>query len=474
MLCVTAATSDPEQLIKELENASQKLQERNINHLIEFRLDAVEAITDSLKQYISRNANRAIVCMRPQRAGGFYQGEESSRIAILEEVIGIKPSWVDIEADAMHQLRNTTIQRIVSIHDFVGNFELFSKSMRSLDNMGLCAIKGAVAVSDSAQNRDLLTLATSLKTQHVIIGMGEAGLITRARYRHFKSLWTYVAASENLETAGGQPTLLRALELGLPSSSDHGFIALVGDDRISHSKGKTVYNRIFRQKLLPWSYISLPTLHPLETITLARELGAIGASVTIPYKEVLAQNFACDEKASIGATNTLMFRPGGATLASNTDIEGFKIPLLRAAVKKKSTCLILGAGGAARAAVEACKQLGIKPIISARNLDKAKSGFPSISVEPWERRAHIHAEVLINTTPLCGTCEDLWPNSMPINKKIVFDCAVSSDTSFLITKGKEEGSITINSVDMWVVQGVLQMHAILGIAFEESELREQL
>jgi shikimate dehydrogenase len=277
-----------------------------------------------------------------------------------------------------------------------------------------------------------------------------------------------------MATAPGQPTLARALELGLPNSADCAFIGLIGDERIRHSKGTFVYNRLFRQKLLPWSYIPLPTIHPLETIALAKKLGAIGASATIPHKEVLAHNFPCDKKAAIGATNTLKFLPSGNILASNTDIAGFAIPLIRAEAKRRWTCLILGAGGAARAAVEACHQLGLKPIIAARDVEKALRIFQNISVVPWESRTKINSEILINTTPLCGSNLDLWPDSKPINKCIVFDCAVSPEVSQLITKAKQEGAITINSTDMWIVQGIRQMHLILGIAFEESELREQL
>jgi 3-dehydroquinate dehydratase/shikimate dehydrogenase len=474
MLCVTASAKTSVELLRVLKEAAKQLEDRRVNFLLEFRLDPLDHISDDLKSFIAQQAHRAIICLRSKNSGGYYEGNESERIEILNSLLVINPAWVDLEADTdFEKLKCGATKRIVSVHQFSGTLETFSDTIRALDRKDFEAIKGAMNLNDAAENQTLLELAQALKTPHVIIGMGEAGLASRLRYRHFGSLWTYVSASETTGTAAGQPTLKRALEFGLPQSADHGFIALLGDERIRNSKGPFVYNRLFRKKNLPWSYIPMPTLEPQKTLELAKKLGAIGASVTIPHKETLAHNLPCDSKAKIGATNTIAIRPDSSVLASNTDIEGFSIPLARARVSKNWRCLVLGAGGAAQAAVEACRQLQIIPIVAARNIEKTAQKYPGIQIIPWEKRNSVEAEILINTTPLGGQDSAVWPTNIPLNKILVFDCAISPQESLLLKHAREEGAQTISPLEMWAVQGVRQMHTILGIAFEEEELIEE-
>jgi 3-dehydroquinate dehydratase/shikimate dehydrogenase len=471
MLCITASANTSAELLQLLKTASKQLEDGRENYLLEFRLDSVDHISVDLRAYIAQQAHRAIICLRSKNAGGSFDRSEQERIEILNSLLILKPAWVDLEVDTdFEKLTHGNTKRIVSVHRFSGTLEAFSDAIRGLDQKGFDAIKGAMLLTDTAENQTLLELAQSLKTPHVVIGMGEAGLVSRLRYRHFGSLWTYASASETTATAAGQPSLKRALEFGLPRSADHSFIALLGDERIRYSKGPYVYNRLFRKKNLPWSYIPMPTNSPKKTLELAQKLGAIGASVTIPHKETLAHEIPCDNKAKIGATNTIAIRPNSTMLASNTDIEGFSVPLTRARVSKNWKCLILGAGGAAQAAVEACRQLELIPIIAARNMEKSMEKHKNILVIPWEKRTDVEAEVLINTTPLGGQDPSVWPTNHPLNKILVFDCAVSPEESLLLKRAREEGARSISPLEMWAVQGVRQMHTILGIAFEEEDL----
>ena len=89
--------------------------------------------------------------------------------------------------------------------------------------------------------------------------------------------------------------------------------------------------------------------------------GFVGANVTIPHKERVLALTKPDARASaIGAANTLWFADG-ELCATNTDIEGFLSNLDAAAPgwDQAEEVLVLGAGGAARAAVFGLLERGI-------------------------------------------------------------------------------------------------------------------
>jgi len=102
--------------------------------------------------------------------------------------------------------------------------------------------------------------------------------------------------------------------------------------------------------------------------------GAIaGANVTVPWKQV-ALSFAdrADATASeVGAANVLVRDPAGGVVAHNADV-GALAEELGALVAAPDVTLILGAGGAALAAVAAARRLGTRRVlVSARRFDAA-------------------------------------------------------------------------------------------------------
>ena len=92
--------------------------------------------------------------------------------------------------------------------------------------------------------------------------------------------------------------------------------------------------------------------------------GFRGVSVTIPHKEAafeLADRLSPHANA-IGAVNTLVFEPGGECFGDNTDAPGF-IASLPSPPTERSTALVLGAGGVARAVVWALRDRGVDGLI---------------------------------------------------------------------------------------------------------------
>ncbi|MGL4722441.1 MAG: shikimate dehydrogenase family protein [Desulfovibrionaceae bacterium] len=141
-----------------------------------------------------------------------------------------------------------------------------------------------------------------------------------------------------------------------------------------------------------------PFLHTMRNSTIK------GLSVTLPYKEYILP--LLDSLSPIahaaGAVNTVI-ENNGTLMGDNTDIFGI-LAALSSYTDTTKTALILGTGGAARAAVIALKQKKIQSIvISGRTLEKACSFAKDFSISYIEN-IHIHSlknvALIINTTPL--------------------------------------------------------------------------
>ena len=91
-----------------------------------------------------------------------------------------------------------------------------------------------------------------------------------------------------------------------------------------------------------------------ETVAELRGEDILGANVTIPHKERVAQlmDRQTDEAHATGAVNTLT-REGKKLVGHNTDVAGFKVALDRLVGRQKMPrqAVVLGAGGGARAVV---------------------------------------------------------------------------------------------------------------------------
>jgi shikimate dehydrogenase len=128
---------------------------------------------------------------------------------------------------------------------------------------------------------------------------------------------------------------------------------------VAHSRSPAMFAPALRELGLDWRYVHLP-LPPERFDATVRALprsGYRGINVTIPHKRAahdLADELTPAARA-IGAVNTLTFGDG-AIAGDNTDAGGF-LDALDADVAGWR-CLVLGAGGSARAVVWALREAG--------------------------------------------------------------------------------------------------------------------
>lgn len=162
--------------------------------------------------------------------------------------------------------------------------------------------------------------------------------------------------------------------------------ALIGDS-ISHSMSprlfKAAYNHSAKignsSEEFSYTLLDYPTLK--EAMSIFFDKGYYGANITSPYKEeVLSYCTELDATAmQTGAVNLIMKQKDGIK-GYNTDCEGVYGPLKRRSIKPCKT-IVLGVGGAARAALYTLKEAGFTVTILNRTPEKAAKLAKEYSTE---------------------------------------------------------------------------------------------
>ncbi len=180
---------------------------------------------------------------------------------------------------------------------------------------------------------------------------------------------------------------------------------------VEHSKSPRLHRFWLARHGIDGAYVHLPAPPEAfaDTVRRLAAEGWRGANVTIPHKEaaLALADEATDRARAIGAANTLVF-DGGRIRADNTDAFGFAENLEAAGgFPAERPALVLGAGGAARAVIQALIDAGVPEIrLTNRTRDRAEAladAFgPRVRVVDWDTRndAVSGAGLIVNTTSL--------------------------------------------------------------------------
>lgn len=185
-------------------------------------------------------------------------------------------------------------------------------------------------------------------------------------------------------------------------------LAVLGDP-VGHSLSPRLHTAALKARDIDARYeaIRVPRAELASSLEAASRAGVRGLNLTLPLKQDALGLVArrTEECTRIGAANTLVLRRG-EWMAHNTDARGLAMALERelgsTMGQQLRRCLIVGAGGAARAAAHALQALGAGRVeISARDLSRAEwaANFGAESVAP--DAVDLPAlSLIINCTPL--------------------------------------------------------------------------
>ena len=252
---------------------------------------------------------------------------------------------------------------------------------------------------------------------------------------------------------------------------------------LGHTMSPTLHNWGFGELGLDALYEAWP-LEPNDLpafIDRVRKTPIEGLSVTIPHKQAIMPLLdAVSERArKVGAVNTLYWA-GGKLCGENTDVIGVVAPL-RSLDPLPRSAVVLGAGGAARAAVAGFLELGIPRVaVSNRTLAKAEALAADFNVEcvAWEARMDAPWEMICNTTPLgmAGSLADAspWDADRFAPGCVAYDIVYNPlETRFLAEAGAA-GRRTVSGLEMFLHQGLAQFRLWTGLDMDEAGARRLL
>lgn len=249
---------------------------------------------------------------------------------------------------------------------------------------------------------------------------------------------------------------------------------------VEHSRSPAMQNAAFQARGLSANYVCFP-VHPDDVADAVRGLKALGvrgANVTVPHKEAVIRwlDDVTPEARAIGAVNTIV-REVDRLIGHNTDAGGLTRALDEADVALDAArVVVLGAGGAARAAVVGLALRGARSVVvAARRKDKAEELLESLApacrgcellASDFERdslAAHFRDTTLVvqstsatlsNAPDAPGFAAHLALNALP-REAVVMDLVYKPRETTVLAQARELGLRTVDGLGMLLHQGAL-------------------
>ncbi|NEO36218.1 MAG: shikimate dehydrogenase [Moorea sp. SIOASIH] len=260
-------------------------------------------------------------------------------------------------------------------------------------------------------------------------------------------------------------------------------LGVIGDP-VEHSLSPLMHNQAIASLDVDYVYLPLPVKSAdlKNAIAGFEAIGLVGFNITIPHKQSIIPLLSeiSTVAQGVGAVNTV-YRTDIGWIGTNTDIEGFITPLQGYNRDwTQTTVVILGCGGAARAVVVGCAELGCSEIhVLGRNQEKLGQFKQSwinsdlaitIHTHPWEQLPELlaQANLLVNATPVGmypkveqSPVDDLAMARLPENA-IAYDLIYTPNPTQFLRQAKEQGAIAIDGLEMLVQQGAAAFKIWLG------------
>ena len=347
----------------------------------------------------------------------------------------------------------TVQRRIRSFHDFERT-PSSDEIIRMLSEGDQYISKGAFRASSFTDLYSILDASRRLDRRHVLLGMGEIGEVTRIRQRILGNEFTFGYAGTS--TAPGQFSADEMEELG----DDCMIVGLTGHP-LSHSRSPAMQNAAMREAGINGRYLVFdsPDLEHVRDVVIGYDIR--GLNVTIPYKQDIMQHLdrisAAAEEA--GAVNTIV-NDGGRLTGDNTDIIGIEYALLNTPLKDRKA-LILGSGGAARAAAYTLTNSGCRTSVAGRNKGTVSQLSRDFGLEVCNGSVE-GFDLIVNCTPI-GLVDGEYPADISVltEGQTVFDMVYGKETP-IISMAKSKGCKLADGRDMLVGQGAASFKLWFG------------
>lgn len=271
---------------------------------------------------------------------------------------------------------------------------------------------------------------------------------------------------------------------------------------IEHSLSPVMHNAALSHLGLDIVYLAFPVKPEDLNVAISgfAAVGLLGFSITIPHKqEILPLLSEVSPVAiAVGAVNTV-YRTANGWGGTNTDVRGFLAPLRSLSLKtgnkhdwSQKVAVILGSGGAARAVVAGCAELGCAEIHVVGRSEQKLTEFQqswvnsplavNLLTHTWEELPMLisKADLLVNATPI-----GMYPrgDESPVNvsamdkmpeSAIAYDLIYTPNPTQFLKQAQERGAIAIDGLEMLVQQGAAALEIWLQQPIPVDVMRQSL
>ena len=255
---------------------------------------------------------------------------------------------------------------------------------------------------------------------------------------------------------------------------------------VRHSRSPTMHNAAFKALNLDAVYVPFPVQPErlAQAVEGARALGTAGLNITLPHKSAimaLLDEVESDARA-IGAVNTVL-REGDQLIGTNTDAGGLTRSLREAGLSLEGCrVVVLGAGGAARAAVVGLASAGAERItVLARQRSRATQLVDSLASHAGQARLAARdmadgaralfedSDLLVQATsatlgggPAAAAFADALPLAALPQDAAVVDLVYQPRLTAVLSHAAARGLKTVDGLGMLLHQGALAFERWTG------------
>src|SRR5215471_18321066 len=481
-VCVAVIGSDAAEMIEKAESLVRG------NTFLEFRLDYLSQPASGLpkvKQFLEYYPHvAAVATCRRAPSGGRFRGSVAAQLDVLGKAAAAGCQLVDVELQTALKCREEQLQRlrtraalILSYHDFHRTRKLEDTlvKMTAFPSDFYKIVSTATTLYDNVLMMKFLELRND---RHSLVGlcMGEQGIISRVLAVRAGSTFTFAAVSEEQRTAPGQITAqeLRSTYRIEQVDAATRVYGLAGDP-VAHSLSPAIMNAALRRENVNGVYLSLHAKTLKDLLACVRDIPIHGLSITMPYKQAILEHLDNTDShtAKIGACNTVVRAQDGKLYGFNTDTSGVVRPLEQRLPLQGARVLVLGAGGAARAAVFGLKERGAEVFILNRTPAPAQKLARQAKARTIKRPElrKLAFDVIVNATPVgMGSSKESPLSHDEIKARYLLEMIYDPPETRLVQLARTRGVDVIPGIEMLVQQAARQFEIWTGKPAPSGEM----
>ena len=450
------------------------------NPFLEFRLDYLKqplAALSKIHRFLETHQYITAVgtCRRAEN-GGKFKGTLAAQLEVLTKAHAAGCLIVDLELQSAAKAKPDAIARlrgraglILSFHDFRATRNL-DETLEKMLKIPADFYKIVGTATTLADNVAMMKFLQAQSGKYALVGlcMGEQGVISRVLGVRAGSVFTFGAVNEDLKTAPGQISARDLRNIYRIDQVDAATrIYGVAGDPVEHSLSPIIMNAALRRENVNAVYLPLHAKTMKDLMQCVSGIPLHGMSITMPYKQSILTHLDNTDAhtTKVGACNTVVRGQEGKLYGFNTDVAGVLRPLEQRITIDKAKALVLGAGGAARAAVFGLKERGAEVWVLNRTSAKGQKLARQAKAHSIKRAdlRKVAFDVIINATPVgMGNTRDCPLKDQEIQARVVFDMVYDPGETHLLQVARAKGIAVIPGIEMFVQQAARQFEIWTG------------